>query len=125
MTDIRLKPPKGLKIPTPAAWRGSGGPISLWLVLTGLAMAAVGLAGLWWFWNAYIADKPLPAKPASPSHVEFRPPSYFVTTPAKPILPDNGAVKDATREKPQAYEEALAHDIRQTYVRPKPEPAAA
>ena len=129
MTEIRLKMPGGRKAPPaepkagpktdpsaqpapqPAAWRGSGGPISLSLVVVGAIMLLAGLLGLVWFWHAYF-DQPPPPQAASPSYLTMRPPSVFVTTPAQPILPDNGAA----REKSRAYEEALAHEIRQTYV---------
>ena len=131
MTDIHLKMPGGKKAGTqpaaqpapppstssPAAWRGSGGPISLTLVVAGATMLLVGMLGLMWFWHAYV-DQPPPPKADVPSYLTMRPPSVFVTTPAQPILPDNGG----THAKVRAYEEALAHETRQTYVPTKPDP---
>lgn len=129
MTDIPLRLPNGKKPPPPeagkanppaqpplhpAAWRGSGGPISLTLVVVGATMLLIGILGLAWFWFEYLDAPPAPPPPqaATPSYLTTRPPSVFVTTPARPILPDNGAAKGTSR----AYEEALSHDIRQTYV---------
>ncbi len=135
MTEIHLKMPGGQKAnppaqpapqssPHPAAWRGSGGPISLTLVVVGGTMLLAGILGLVWFWHAYIDQPPPPPPAATPSYLTMRPPSIFVTTPARPIFPDNGGAD----EKKRAYEEALAHEIRQTYVPAKlvsPEPAPA
>ncbi len=128
MTEIHLKMPPGKKPAQqpaqqppqqppqqPAAWRGSGGPISFTLVVAGATMLLVGMLGLIWFWHAYV-DQPPPPKAEMPSYLTMRPPSVFVTTPAQPILPDNGG----THAKERAYEEALAHETRQTYVPAKP-----
>lgn len=84
-------------------------------------MLLAGFLGLAWFWYAYVDAPAPPPEAARPSYLTTRPPSVFVTTPAQPILPDNGAAKGM----PRAYEEALSHDIRQTYVPAKVATAAS
>jgi len=94
--------------------------------LTRWALAAAVLAivaGAAWLWQQ-ARPEPEPvrtdagARPV-PWYLTQRPPSMLVTAPDKPILPDD----DGVREKGHAYEEALAREVRRTYV-PTSRPAA-
>jgi polysaccharide deacetylase 2 family uncharacterized protein YibQ len=88
-----------------------------------LAAALVIVGGGVWLWRqARPAPEISPAgtgAPPTPWYLTQRPPSMLVTAPDKPILPDD----DRVREKGHAYEEALAREVRRTYV-PTSRPAA-
>jgi polysaccharide deacetylase 2 family uncharacterized protein YibQ len=95
------------------------------LALAGVIVLALAGAGLWW------ASEPAPIpthtqadKPSVPWYLTQRPPSILVGAAPQPILPDD---KEA-REEGIAYQEALAREVRRTYVpatRGIPAPIAA
>ena len=85
------------------------------LVLAGAALAVVG-AGTWLWWSD---SEPAPApegvsadKPPAAWYLTQRPPSFLVTTPGRPIFSDD----EEARDRGRAYEEALAREVRRTYV---------
>ena len=88
-------------------------------------LLVVGGAAAWWASQPEPAPSPAAAgKPPVPWYLTQRPPSILMTAPDKPILPDDESERDAGR----AYQEALARDVRRTYVpaaRLAPTPAPA
>ena len=91
-----------------------GKRLAIMLAVPALAGVVVG-AWLWWGG----APDPAPArvgasetKPPIPWYLTQRPPSFLVTEPDRPILPDDEHARSTSR----AYEEALARDVRRTHV---------